>query len=672
MTITQILSTSDGAQIPKRRPVCCQHVSSVLPEPKEPEPDVEVGTEQQNVAAGHAVQSVQPSNSLSRDTTSAKAAWPAAGVDDDHPDTTLCRTSAASGALYSDGQVVEGDADLRRFFEDVHRTLPAGFILDEDIPCIINPRNLRVCDPLRVVSHARRIDGTGWMLDLEILDGDMTPRRISVSRLDLDLKPNILLGTLADRGFRLFCLREDLIGFLNIWDHAPRSWRADHPGWFEAPADAPSYLRPDGAWHAPAKAKAEIVLAEPLRDPHGWPGSLAGWQTEVARRAIGNPALVFAISAALAGPLLRLAGLQTAGFNVFGATASGKSLLLHVAASVLGHPEGVSPWSAATTGLHRLSAEAQDSLLTLDGYPLRPDGQHRRALLAIGNDAGAGRALSARDPHGGQRWRRVILSSSETPLRSSLGQGKQVSPAPLLRRMIDLPAEIGTHGAFAALHGAPDGASFTRELERALRRHHGHLLPAFLERLMADLDRHAAALETDLQRLTTRIMAHAQREAPSSPAADTPGAERLALVGCAGEMAIRFGLLPWPQGTAGEAARRMATLAHRAPAGWGWDAPRARAELRRYADENDTRIVDLDAAPGPTGDVSPVGWQDRDHLYLSGDPLRGQVEALDDLLAAVDHILKPGGEARSKQYRMPATKVPDRPRVYRFDKAKLG
>ncbi|WP_411840573.1 DUF927 domain-containing protein [Paracoccus sp. ME4] len=610
-----------------------------------PEPDTESHAEPRRdriIAAP--VQPVRPSNGP----THAEEPQPPAGMNGDQADTAL-----------------------RRFFEDLHRTLPRGFTLDEDIPCIRDNKNDRFCDPLRVASHARRTDGTGWMLDLEILDGDMRPCRMSVSRPDLDFKPKMLLGALADRGFRLYCLPDHLLGFLHQWGRAPRSWRADHPGWFEAPRDAPSYLRADGARHAPAASKAEVVLAEPLRDPRGRSGSLAGWQAEIARPAIGNPALVFAIAAALAGPLLRTTGLQTAGFNLFGTAASGKSLLLHVAASVIGHPEDASPWSAATSGLHHLSAEAQDGLLALDGYPLQPDGPHRRALLAIGNDAGAGRAPSPRDPHGGRRWRRVILSTSEIPLRRSLQQGRTMPPAPLLRRMIDLPAEVGAHGAVADLHGASVGAGFTRALERALLRHHGHLLPAFLDRLMADPDSHAATLEANLQRLTTRIMQHAQGAAPSSPAVASAGAERLALVGCAGEMAIRFGLLPWPEGTARDAACLMATLAHHPPMGSGWDAPQARAELRRYAEGNDARIVDLDAAPGRAGDHPPVGWQDRDYLYLAGEPLRDEIETLDALLEAVDDILRPGGEARSKQYRMPATKVRDRPRVYRFDKARL-
>lgn len=58
---------------------------------------------------------------------------------------------------------------------------------------------------------------------------------------------------------------------------------------------------------------------------------------------MGNPALIFAISAALAGPLLRLVGIQTAGFNFYGPQATGKSLLLHVAMSCISHPDRVIP-----------------------------------------------------------------------------------------------------------------------------------------------------------------------------------------------------------------------------------------------------------------------------------------------------------------------------------------
>lgn len=60
-------------------------------------------------------------------------------------------------------------------------------------------------------------------------------------------------------------------------------------------------------------------------------------------------------------------------------------------------------------------------------------------------------------------------------------------------------------------------------------------------------------------------------------------------------------------------------------------------------------------------------------VYLRGDHMRNQLEDLDALMDSLndDTTLLPGGEARSLQYKMPATQVPSRPRVYRFAKQKL-
>ncbi|RJL05506.1 DUF927 domain-containing protein [Paracoccus aestuarii] len=650
--------------------VCCTSVASLLP-----------GADNQQASAASGIRAefstspcpVQQSNGPTASGAGeavTPAAYPAPPVHGqaaaEHPDPR----AGADGAAQGGSQNALGAA-LRRFYDDLHRTLPEPFLLDEEIPCICDAKGNRLWAPIRVASHARRADGTGWMLEIEFLDGDLQLQRLSVARADLECKPRLLLPLFADRGFRIHSFPEDVPVFLRLWDHVPRSWRADHPGWFESPAGASCYLRPDGTRFAPARAAEEVFLAGSPRCSVSRAGSFDGWRAEVAARALGNPALVFAISASLAGPLLCLAGIQTAGFNFYGSEASGKSLLLHVAMSCLDHPHRVNPWAAATTGLQRLSAEAQDGLLALDGFPLQPDGRQAKTLLALGNDAGAGRPHSDRDPDGGQRWRRMILSSSEIPVSHSLQRGKQDAPAPLLRRMMDLPAEVGTYGVIEELHGESDGASFARGMELALHRHHGHLLPAFLDQLVASFDIHTESLRAKLPQFTRRVQDDCLRAAALSPAAETAGAERFALVGYAGELAIGFDLLPWKTGTAQEAALRMASLAHHAAPASGWDQTRARAELRRFIAQKSEQIIDLEAEAAPAGEAAPVGWQDRDHLYLRGDPMRDELAELDEMLAAIDDILVPGGEARSRQYRMPAAKVTERPRVYRFDRSAL-
>lgn len=463
---------------------------------------------------------------------------------------------------------------------------------------------------------------------------------------------------------------------LRTWEGVPHGWRVDAAGWFTDPDGMTSFVRADGRAHQPASADvAPVVHASPATDRPALSGSLDGWQEDVATQALGNPALIFAISAALAGPLLRWSGIDTAGFNVVGPSGIGKSLLLRLALSCGNAPSTLMPWSAAQTGLHRLSAQSQDGLLALDAFPRDPDTRHLKALLAMGDDAASGRILPARDPDGGERWRRLLLSTSELPLSTVLRRKKKGVPAALSTRIVDIREFTTGHGLVAQLHGANDGRQFARRLEASMQRHHGHLLGLFLDRLVNDLAGISAQLDGRIPELTRHLQEHCHAHASGSPACQPAIAERFGLVACAGELAVRFGLLPWPEGTAREAALQMAHLAHNGCPTDGWDDAKALVKIRGFIDRHAGRIIDLEAppapAPAPDRVPDPVGWQDREHIYLRSEPVREELDDLDTMLAAIDDILLPGGEARSRQYRMPASKVADRPRVYRLAKAGL-
>ncbi len=216
--------------------------------------------------------------------------------------------------------------------------------------------------------------------------------------------------------------------------------------------------------------------------------------------------------------------------------------------------------------------------------------------------------------------------------------------------------------------------TFARSMAASLRRHHGHLLPAFLNRLVCDLDAVETELIEDLPDRTAALQARCADDALASPASQSRIAERFALVAFAGELAIRWGLLPWPPGTATEAVTHMACLAR--PDGLPiTDTAPSLARLSAFVVAHQDRIIDLESTDGDSDTpVDAIGWQDDKHLYLSGDPVRDELADLDALLDQLKQIdaLVPGGEQRSLQYRMPATKVRNRPRVYRFDKGKLG
>lgn len=529
----------------------------------------------------------------------------------------------------------------------------------------------KFCGLIRVASIPRRLDRTGRAREVEFLDTERHLHRVVVLRTTRSTGPGGLLEIFVDRGFDSFCDPLELLAFLQAWEGVPHSWLAEQAGWFIDPGGQASYIRPDGTVHQLAAA-TPVVLSMSHQISAQRAGSLRGWQDEVAARALGNPALIFAISAALTGPLLRLACIPTCGFNFFGNSGIGKSLLLQLALSCGGDPEGLAPWAAAQTGLHRFSVMSQDGLIALDGFPRDPDGGLAKALLAIADDAGSGRIVSPRDPDGVRRWRRVLLSSSELPLTVSLRRKKKEPPAALLTRVVDLPAECGPHGLVADLHGCADGVTFARSLQAALRRHHGHLLPAFLDRLVFDLDAVAAGLTKDLPHMTAEVQGRA--DAVASPVCHPPIAERFALVALAGELAIRWGLLPWPPGTATEAVTPLARLA-RLDGATGPGATPALARLSVFLTAHQDRIIDLNATDSPQDTpADAIGWQDDKHLYLHRDTVHDELAELDALLEDLNEsgALLPGGEQRSLQYRMPATKVRHRPRVYRVDREKLA
>ncbi|CAO3426286.1 DUF927 domain-containing protein [Azospirillum argentinense] len=65
-------------------------------------------------------------------------------------------------------------------------------------------------------------------------------------------------------------------------------------------------------------------------------GTLKLWKKRVARKARGNCVMMFALASPFAGPLLKLLGIESGGFQLVGTSSSGKTTCLTVAGSVWG------------------------------------------------------------------------------------------------------------------------------------------------------------------------------------------------------------------------------------------------------------------------------------------------------------------------------------------------
>lgn len=269
-------------------------------------------------------------------------------------------------------------------------------------------------------------------------------------------------------------------------------------------------------------------------------GSLEGWKIEVAAKCEGNPVLTLAIGCALAGPLLSLVGVLGGGVHLVGDSSSGKSLAQLIGSSVWGDP-GIfaASWDMTKGGLEIEASSRNDTMLPLDEIKRADPKRVQEMAYSLANGQGKGTMTRDREARGKLSWRLLALSSGERSLSEHAAISGNAAHAGAELRMVDVNAGTRTHRAFDELHGL-EGADFHRQLTVAVGANHGHIGPAFVEKLLASDDR--PGLLEDFAGIRAQFL---EDNAQAGRVAD-----RFAVIALAGEMAIAYDLLPWAPGTA--------------------------------------------------------------------------------------------------------------------------
>jgi len=269
-------------------------------------------------------------------------------------------------------------------------------------------------------------------------------------------------------------------------------------------------------------------------------GDLEGWKTEVAAKCEGNPVLTLAIGCALAGPLLSLVGVLGGGVHLVGDSSSGKSLAQLIGSSVWGDP-GIfaASWDMTKGGLEIEASSRNDTMLPLDEIKRADPKRVQEMAYSLANGQGKGTMTREREGRAKLSWRLLALSSGERSLSEHAAIGGNAAHAGAELRMVDVNAGTRTHRAFDELHGLA-GADFHRLLTVAVGANHGHIGPAFVEKLLASDDR--PGLLEDFAGIRAQFI---EDNAQAGRVAD-----RFAVIALAGEMAIAYGLLPWSPGSA--------------------------------------------------------------------------------------------------------------------------
>ena len=404
---------------------------------------------------------------------------------------------------------------------------------------------------------------------------------------------------------------------------------------------------------------------------HTRSGTLAGWKSEIAARAVGNPLLTLALSASFAGPMLARCNGESGGIHFVGDSSTGKTTVIEAACATWGGSGYRRSWRATANGMEGAAAMFNDCLLALDEISECDPKEVGAIVYAIGNGRGKQRASRTGSARSVTRWRCFVLSSGERTIATTMAEGGHRAKAGQAMRLLDIPA-ARRFGAWDNLHGLPNGAAFADALRRAAAAHHGHAGRAFLEKLTRDRRDFCEPLE--------RLKALPIFSADGGEGQDKRTAGRFALLALAGELATEYGITGWLEGAATEAAEE-GFKAWRSTRGRGNDERRQILEcvsgfIERHGDSRFSN-ADANSTDDPMR-INRAGWWRGDgdgRIYLfNAEGMREAVKGFDfkralDILQQACVLPAPDAKGeRAKAQRIGGRLV----RLYPIQADKLG
>ncbi len=315
-------------------------------------------------------------------------------------------------------------------------------------------------------------------------------------------------------------------------------------GWHED-----SFVLPDKVY-GPKSADVIFQSGEHGRDEFTTRGTLTGWRDEVSKLAIGNPLLLFALSAGFAGPLLAKCNGESGGFHLYGDSSTGKTTALEAASSVWGGPSFKRSWRSTANGMEAAATLFNDCLLAVDEISECDPREVGQIIYALGNGRGKQRASRTGAARGVSRWRCVILSSGERTISTAMAEAALRAKAGQGVRILDLPVDRA-YGLFDDLKGFASGSLLAETIKTNAQHHHGLVGREFLKRLSHDT--------RDLISLVERFKALPVFSNNLS-GQEKRAANRFVLAALAGELATEYGLTGWQESAAVDAAALMFSL----------------------------------------------------------------------------------------------------------------
>ncbi len=261
-------------------------------------------------------------------------------------------------------------------------------------------------------------------------------------------------------------LRATLADWLQSQAHRGEIWRiAQATGW-----QCGAYLMPDGDIIGTPEIPVLFNGRSSAASGYTTSGTVEGWRDSVAHLANGNYSMMTGVAAALAAPLIGLAGADGFGIHFYEQSSAGKTTTANVAASLYGNPDVLRlTWYGTALGLANEAAAHNDALMPLDeiGQGADPVEVYKSAYALFN---GTGKLQGAKE--GGnrelKRWRTVAISTGEVDLETFIAGAGRKAKAGQLVRLLNIPLS-----KVVRFHGHESGKHHADALKDAYQSHHG-------------------------------------------------------------------------------------------------------------------------------------------------------------------------------------------------------
>ncbi|CAM3937625.1 DUF927 domain-containing protein [Klebsiella pneumoniae] len=243
-------------------------------------------------------------------------------------------------------------------------------------------------------------------------------------------------------------------------------WRIAHAtGW-----QCGAYIMPDGQIIGTPEQPVLFNGRSSAASGYTTSGTTQSWRESVGRLAFGNYSMMTGVAAALAAPLIGLAGADGFGIHLYEQSSAGKTTTANVASSLYGNPDVLRlTWYGTALGLANEAAAHNDALMPLDeiGQGADPVEVYKSAYALFN---GTGKLQGAKE--GGnrdlKRWRTVAISTGEMDLETFIASAGRKAKAGQLVRLLNIPMRRAMR-----FHEHANGKHHADALKDAYQHHHG-------------------------------------------------------------------------------------------------------------------------------------------------------------------------------------------------------